>query len=501
MSQPLRVLLLEDYQDDAQLVLFELRKAGFEPVGDRVETEADFLAHLDPPPDVILADYRLPQFDALRALRLVRERGLDVPVIVVTGVLGDEAAVQCLKEGAFDFMLKDRMARLGQAVAHALDQKRARDDERRTAAALHESEARKTAILETAVDGIIVIDDRGIVESLNPAAERLFGYLASEVIGENISKLIPAHFPEVHDPGPDSDLTIATKKTIGTGREVFGRRKDGATVPIEVTVSEVKLGDRRLFTGIVRDITERKHAEHRLAQRTQELARSNVELEQFAYVASHDLQEPLRMIGSFTQLLARRYGGQLDATADEFISYIVDGVTRMQALINDLLAYSRVGTRGATFRPVGCEAIIERALANLKPAIDENGAVITHDSLPTLWADLSQMVQLFQNLIGNAIKYRGAAPPRIHVAAEQQGNDWVFSIRDNGIGFDPKHAKRIFIIFQRLHTPDRYPGTGMGLAICNKIVERHAGRIWAESEPGRGSRFFFTIPGRTNAES
>jgi PAS domain S-box-containing protein len=498
--RPLGLLLLEESQDEARLILHDLRRAGFEPVGDRVETESEFLGRLDPAPDLILADYHLPQFDALRALRLVRERDLDVPIIVVTGALGDEAAVECLKQGACDYLLKDRLARLGQAVAHALDQKQSRDDQRRTAAALHESEARKSAILETAVDGIITINERGTVESFNPAAEHMFGYLAGEVIGRNVTMLMPSPYQEEHVRCLDSYLTTGRAKIMGTGREVVGCKNDGTTFPMELAVSEVRLGDRRIFSGIVRDISERKRAQLELERRTRELARSNVELEQFAYVASHDLQEPLRMIGSFTQLLARRYGGQLNATADEFISYIVDGVVRMQALINDLLAYSRVGTRGATFQPTDCEAVVERALINLKPAIDETAAVVTHDPLPSLWADAAQLVPLFQNLIGNAIKYRGEGPPRIHIAAERQGEGWVFSIRDHGIGFDPKYAERIFIIFQRLHTPDQYPGTGIGLAICKKIIDRHAGRIWAESEPGRGSRFCFTIPAKADGE-
>ncbi len=383
MSQTLRVLLLEDCQDDARLILHELRHAGFEPTGDRVETEPEFIAQLGTAPDIILADYNLPQFDALRALDMVRQRGLDVPVIIVTGALGDEAAVECVKRGAADYLLKDRLARLGQAVTHALDQKQARDERRRTEEALHESEAFTTAILETALDGIITFEERGIIASLNPAAERLFGYSASATIGQNVRMLMPPPDPEEPDLPLDRYLTTGSKNRIGTAREMVGRKNDGTTFPMELTVSEVQLGDRRIFTGIVRDITERKHAELELTRRAHELARSNVELEKFAYVASHDLQEPLRMVGSFTQLLARRYGDQLDTTAKEFIGYIVDGATRMQTLINDLLAYSRVGTRGADFQLINCQDVLDRVLANLKSSIDETRTVVTHGPLPS----------------------------------------------------------------------------------------------------------------------
>ena len=231
-----------------------------------------------------------------------------------------------------------------------------------------------------------------------------------------------------------------------------------------------------------------------LLQRNEQLARSNAELEQFAYVASHDLQEPLRMVASYTQLLAKRYQGKLGRDADDFIGYAVQGATRMQALINDLLACSRVGTKGKPFSPTDCEALLESTLVNLKVAIEERGAVITHEPLPTVMGDPVQLGQLFQNLIGNAMKFCKGRSPAIHLLATPEDGKWRFAVRDNGIGIDPKHRERIFVIFQRLHTNEEYPGTGIGLAICKKIVERHGGRIWVESAVGTGSTFCFTLP-------
>jgi light-regulated signal transduction histidine kinase (bacteriophytochrome) len=243
------------------------------------------------------------------------------------------------------------------------------------------------------------------------------------------------------------------------------------------------------------DVTERKRAERGVQQRSEDLARSNADLEQFAYVASHDLQEPLRAVAGSVQLLQRRYQGQLDARADEFITHAVEGTSRMQQLIDDLLAFSRVGTRGDRLRPCDSGRALDAALGNLAVAIRESGAVITRDPLPTVAADISQLTSLLQNLIGNAIKFRGAAPLCIHVGAAPQGGEWVFSVRDTGIGIEPQYFERIFGVFQRLHTRREYPGTGIGLAICRKIVERHGGRIWVESELGEGSTFYFTLPG------
>jgi PAS domain S-box-containing protein len=271
---------------------------------------------------------------------------------------------------------------------------------------------------------------------------------------------------------------------------------DGNSVWLSITGEPVfESGKFRGYRGVGTDITERKRGQAVLRTAYDELARSNSELQQFAYVASHDLQEPLRMIGSYTQLLERRYGDKLDADAREFMDFIVDGATRMKQLIEDLLAYSRVGTRGKELRAVPAQAALERALVNLRAAIESGDVQITHDPLPEVSADDTQLTQLFQNLIGNAIKFRRKDEPmRIHVGVQDAGDDWRFSVSDNGIGIEPQYYERIFMVFQRLHTRDEYPGTGIGLAICKKVVDRHHGRIWVESAHGKGSTFIFTLP-------
>jgi light-regulated signal transduction histidine kinase (bacteriophytochrome) len=261
-------------------------------------------------------------------------------------------------------------------------------------------------------------------------------------------------------------------------------------------------GKFRGYRGVGSDITERKRAEaelrrahDELAKKADELERSNAELEQFAYVASHDLQEPLRMVSSYTQLLAKRYRDQLPADAQEFMHYTVDGAARMKQLIEDLLAYSRVGTKGKELVPVSLEAPLKRALTNLRAAIQESGAAVTCDALPTVDADEIQLAQVFQNLIGNALKFRSKEmAPHIHVGAVEEAGEWHISVADNGIGIEPQYFERIFMLFQRLHAMGEYPGTGIGLAICKKVAERHGGRIWVTSTPGAGSTFHFTLP-------
>ena len=362
-------------------------------------------------------------------------------------------------------------------------------------------------LLEAAPDAMVIVDRAGYIALVNSQTQQLFGYTREELLGKPVELLVPEPYRGMHSAHRSGYFADPRRRPMGSGLQLSGRRKDGSEFPVEISLSPVETEDGTLVTAAVRDISERlrlEEARREVAERTareealtrhaEELARSNADLEQFAYVASHDLQEPLRMVANFTELLAKRYRGRLDADADEYIGYVVDGVSRMHQLISDLLTYSRVGTRGNPLIPVSCSLVVDRVLQDLTVAVSEASAVVTHDALPTVIGDETQLGQLFQNLIGNALKFRGAKPPRVDVSAMPNGTEWTFTVSDNGIGIAPEHAERIFLIFQRLHTRAEYPGTGIGLAVAKKIVERHGGRIWVESRPGEGSRFSFTLP-------
>jgi signal transduction histidine kinase len=366
-STRLRVLLVEDNPEDVELVLLTLRNDGFDVSGDVAQTAEEFTSRIHASDyDIILADYNLPQWKGMEALDMLCRENLDVPLIVVTGYLGEEKAVECIKQGATDCVLKDHLTRLPTSLRRALEEKRLR--------------------------------------------------------------------------------------------------------------------------------AQRRRSQEELAQKAAELARSNAELEQFAYVASHDLQEPLRMIANYTQLLAERYRGKLDEQADKYIRYSVDGAVRMQALIQDLLKFSRVGKAEIEPRTTDCRAVVEQALKNLQAAVLESGAVVSWPGLPVVMADASQLTQVFQNLIANAIKFHGPEKPVIHIEAERKDHEWVFAVSDNGIGIPAESWQDIFVIFRRLHTRDEYAGNGIGLSICKKIIERHGGNIWIEAQATPGCRFKFTLP-------
>ena len=336
--------------------------------------------------------------------------------------------------------------------------------------------------------GIYVVQNGGF-RLVSHQLARISGYDEDKLVGmPSLSLVLPEDRSTVRE---NAVKMLKGERSLGYEFRMVTKRAETKWV-IE-TVAPIFYQGKRATLGNLIDVTERKQAEEKLKQITAEMQRSNTELEQFAYVISHDLQEPLRMVSSYTQLLAKRYQSRLDADADEFIAYSVDGAKRMQALLYDLLEYSRVGTRGKPFSLANCKDIVEQAMANLKVAIEESGALVSYDTLPTIMADEGQLVRLFQNLIGNAIKFRREEPPRVHISANRSYNVVVFSVRDNGIGIDPQHSQSIFEIFRRLHTKEEYPGTGMGLAICKKIVERHGGRISVQSQPGEGSTFYFTI--------
>ncbi|MGC1543280.1 MAG: PAS domain S-box protein [Candidatus Acidiferrales bacterium] len=359
---------------------------------------------------------------------------------------------------------------------------------------LAQMEGRYRGLLEAAPDAMVVVNQSGEIVLLNVQAEKQFGYSRDELVGQKVKNIIPEGFAERLVADALRSVEDALAQQIGTGIELTAQRKDHSEFPIELMLSPLESAEGILVTAAIRDITTRKAAEANLLNKVEELNRSNVELGQFAYIASHDLQEPLRMVASYTQLLSRRYKGKLDSDADEFIAFAVDGASRMQRLIQDLLAYSRVGTKGQELLDISSEDALQQALFNLRAAIAESGAVVTHEPLPAVLADDMQLVQLFQNLIGNAIKYQRPGIPTVHISAVKNGDKkWIFAVTDNGLGIDPQYFDKIFGMFQRLHKREEFAGTGIGLAICKKIVERHGGNISVESQPGKGSTFRFAL--------
>lgn len=368
---------------------------------------------------------------------------------------------------------------------------------------LRQSEARYRTLLEAAPDAIIVVDAAGRIRLVNAQVESLFGYSREELLGQDVEILVPERFRSGHPARRKAFLDAPEEAAAkGPGSERLALRRDGTEFPVEITLSPFLENGERMVTAIVRDVTGLRNAQQELARRAEALARSNAELEHFAYVASHDLQEPLRSMVSFMQLAERRMGEAMDPDARRFVGRAIDAAARMRALIQDLLAYSRVGRLGQPFRPVSLDEALDSALANLRVAIEESGARIERpERLPAVLADGLQLTQVFQNLIANAIKFRGNEPPFIRIGVEGGNHEWIVYVSDQGIGIDPKYFDRIFAIFQRLHSRRHYEGTGIGLALCKKIVERHGGRIWVESSPGKGATFYFALPQNDGREN
>ena len=347
---------------------------------------------------------------------------------------------------------------------------------------------RLAAIVESSDDAIISKDMNGIIQSWNRGAERIFGYRAEEIVGKHISMLAP---PDRVDEIPTILERLARGERVDH-YETKRRTKDGRILTVSLTVSPIRDATGKIIgaSKVARDITDRVRHEEALRQ-------ANADLQQFAYSASHDLQEPLRMVATYSELLRKEFGGKLGPIGDEYLGYTLQGALRMEQLLRDLRAYTLASASGQEpAEDVDAGQSLEKALGNLEAALQENNASVTRTDLPRVRIHHVLLVQLFQNLIGNSIRYRNSDPPRIHVAAQRQGNEWLFSVQDNGIGIDSRYQEQVFGLFKRLHSFAKYPGTGLGLAICQRIVQRAGGRIWVESEPGKGSTFFFTVPCR-----
>ncbi len=340
--------------------------------------------------------------------------------------------------------------------------------------------------LEASPTAMIMVDDDGRIVMVNHAAEGLFGYENDDLVGERVEVLVPESYREGH-PALRAGFAGEGARPMGVGRDLMARRNGGAEFPVEIGLNPIRTAEGSFVLAAVVDLTERVRA-------ARELERSNRELEHFASVASHDLQEPLRMVAGYMRLLDQRHAGELDASAREYIRYAVEGTARMQALIEGLLTYARVQRGQTGLEPTSLDDAVEWAVSNLQAAIEESGAALAIDPLPVVDGDATQLGQLFQNLIGNAIKFRGDDPLQLEISAVEQDGEWLLAVADNGIGIDDESRERVFEIFQRLHDRAEYEGTGIGLAVCRRIVERHGGRIWLESAPGGGTRVCFTLP-------
>jgi len=511
----MKILLVDDTPDN--LISIEAALSGLGEELILASSGKEALRHLlQEDFAAILLDVRMPDMDGFETAELIRSRprSRQTPILFLTGYRNEEHLFRGYDLGAVDFLFKPivpEVLRSKVAVFVDLSRGNARlkqqaDALRKQAEILQKAELKFRSLLEAAPDPMVMCREDGEILMVNSQTELLFHCGRDSLISRNIKALVPGwefRWRSGWDDGVDSEKIYSVERGI----ELTAFPQGEAPFPVEISFSPLQTEDGLVITSAIRDISERKKTEEQIRQlnasleervleRTEALMRSNEELQQFAYIASHDLQEPLRAVSIYAQLLARRYEGQLQGEADQFITFIVEGAERMERLIHDLLDFSRVEARGADFFvKMSCDEALDDAMRNLHPLIEESGAVVSRHGLPRMTGDPVQMSRLFQNLLVNSIKYRSTEIPRIHVAAEGSGTDWLFSVRDNGIGIEPQYAEKIFGIFKCLDPRDERSGSGMGLAICRKIVSRHHGRIWVESALGKGATFYFTLPG------
>ena len=368
---------------------------------------------------------------------------------------------------------------------------------KQTQETLPTSDERFRIVVESSPNAVVLVAANGTIILLNRQAEVMFGYRREELAGQSVDVLVPQRFRGHHLTYRAEFMADPQQRPMGMGRDLFAVRKDGSELPVEIGLTPIEMPEGLVVMATITDITERKRREEELRTTAAELARSNEELGQFAHVISHDLQEPLRVIGQHLQIIRGHLGEALDDDARESMGFVIEASARMQALVRDLLAYARVGQQERGFVPTDMNSVVRLVLGDLAANIQETGASIQCETLPIVQADDLLMSQLMQNLLSNAIKFRAKGKtPVIQIDAKHERGEWVILVQDNGIGIKPEHAQRIFGMFHRLHSRLEFPGTGIGLATCKKIVERHGGRIWVESQPGQGSIFYFTIPDR-----
>ena len=492
MNATIRILMIEDNPADAAGLKKQLQTSQTAAVDlTHAMTLADGLLQLRTGNfDVLLLDLNLPDSKERETIQQVTEHAPNLPIVILTVSNNEALAVEALNKGVQDYFIKGQVDEplLARAIRHAIERKRVE-------LALRESERQLRGTFENNAIAIAHMDAQGRVIRVNQKLCDLIGYSREEFLQSNFQD-------KTYPPDLAQDVVMFDKLMRGehASHSIEKRyvRADGSLIWVRVTRTlQQHNGEPVYCISFVEDITDRKLAETKLAQMAAELQRSNTDLEQFAYVASHDLQEPLRMVRGYLELLERRLADKLDNSTREFMAFAADGAARMQALISDLLAYSRVGREGKDFAQVDMNESLRHAIAGLAAGIQETGAKISSEPLPKVKAEAALMPRLFQNLLGNAIKYqRPGQTPEIQISARRDANAWLFGVRDNGIGIDPAQHDRIFMVFQRLHSRQEYSGTGIGLAICKRIVEYHGGRIWVESKPGEGATFYFTLPDR-----